>query len=46
MERFFESSDGLTGDRRLADAYSKFATDAGIEVVGPPLAKPDPDNGS
>jgi hypothetical protein len=42
MERFFERSDELTGDARLADAFSKFATDAGMEVVGPPLAESDP----
>jgi len=47
MERFFERSDELTGDTRLADAFSKFATDAGMEVLGPPLPEePDPDNGS
>jgi len=46
MEQFFERSDELTGDTRLDDAFSKFATDAGMEVVGPPLAEPDPDNGS
>jgi len=41
MERFFERSDELTGDTRLADAFSKFATDAGTEVVGPPLTESD-----
>jgi quercetin dioxygenase-like cupin family protein len=46
MEQFFERSDELTGDTRLDDAFSKFATDAGMEVVGPPLAQSDPDNGS
>jgi hypothetical protein len=46
MERFFELSDELTGETRLADAFSKFATDAGIELVGPALADDDPDNGS
>lgn len=40
MERFFERSDELTGDTRLADAFSKFATDAGMEVVGPSLRRP------
>jgi hypothetical protein len=34
MERFFERSDELTGDRRLADAFSKFATDAGWRWSG------------
>jgi quercetin dioxygenase-like cupin family protein len=43
MERFFELSDQLTGDRRLDDAFSKFATDAGMKVVGPPLEEPDPE---
>jgi hypothetical protein len=42
MERFFEGSSELIGDTRLADAFSKFATDAGMEVLGPPLAEPDP----
>jgi quercetin dioxygenase-like cupin family protein len=42
MERFFERSDELTGDERLADAFSRFATDAGMQVVGPPLAQSDP----
>jgi quercetin dioxygenase-like cupin family protein len=44
MERFFERSDELIDDTRLADAFSKFATDAGMEVVGPPLAESDPNN--
>lgn len=42
MERFFERSDELTGETRLAEAFSKFATDAGMQVVGPPLAQSDP----
>jgi quercetin dioxygenase-like cupin family protein len=46
MEHFFERSNELTGDKRLANAFSKFATDAGMEVLGPPLAESGPGNGS
>jgi quercetin dioxygenase-like cupin family protein len=38
MERFFERS----ADTRPADAFKKFASDAGMEVLGPPLAQTDP----
>ena len=41
MERFFERSAELTGDTRAAEAFKKFASDAGMEVLGPPLATGD-----
>ena len=42
MERFFERSAELTGDTRAAEAFKKFASDAGMEVLGPPLAQSAP----
>jgi quercetin dioxygenase-like cupin family protein len=42
MERFFERSAELADDARAADAFKKFASDAGMEVLGPPLAQTDP----
>jgi quercetin dioxygenase-like cupin family protein len=42
MERFFERSAELTGDTRAAEAFKKFASDAGMEVLGPPLAQSSP----
>jgi quercetin dioxygenase-like cupin family protein/ketosteroid isomerase-like protein len=41
MERFFERSAELGDDSRAADAFKKFASDAGMEVLGPPLAQSD-----
>ena len=41
MERFFERSAELTGDTRADEAFKKFASDAGMEVLGPPLATGD-----
>ena len=38
MERFFERSAELSDETRAADAFQKFASDAGMEVLGPPLA--------
>ena len=38
MERFFERSAELPADTRMADAFDTFARDAGMEVLGPPLA--------
>jgi len=38
MERFFERSAELPEDTRMADAFKSLAGDAGMEVVGPPLA--------
>jgi quercetin dioxygenase-like cupin family protein len=42
MERFFERSHGLPAGTRLADAFGRFAADAGMQVVGPPLAHSHP----
>jgi quercetin dioxygenase-like cupin family protein len=41
MERFFERSAELADETRAAAAFKKFASDAGMEVLGPPLARPD-----
>ena len=42
MERFFERSAQLPEDARMADAFSTLAMDAGMMVVGPPLAQSRP----
>ena len=42
MEQFFERSAKLDDDARVADAFKKFASDAGMEVLGPPLAESNP----
>jgi quercetin dioxygenase-like cupin family protein len=42
MERFFERSAQFPADTRVADAFKGFADEAGMEVVGPPLAQSDP----
>jgi quercetin dioxygenase-like cupin family protein len=42
MERFFERSAELADDTRAADAFKRFASDAGMEVLGPPLARSAP----
>ena len=42
MEQFFERSAELADDTRAADAFKKFASDAGMEVLGPPLAQSSP----
>jgi quercetin dioxygenase-like cupin family protein len=39
MERFFERSAELADETRLADAFENFAGDAGMTVLGPPLAE-------
>ena len=39
MERFFERSAELADDARAGDAFKKFAGEAGMEVLGPPLAQ-------
>jgi oxalate decarboxylase/phosphoglucose isomerase-like protein (cupin superfamily) len=39
MEQFFERSATLGDDTRVADAFKRFASDAGMEVLGPPLAE-------
>jgi quercetin dioxygenase-like cupin family protein len=38
MERFFERSAELPDGTRVAEAFKQFASDAGMEVLGPPLA--------
>jgi quercetin dioxygenase-like cupin family protein len=39
MERFFERSAEIPEGTRMADAFRTLASDAGMEVVGPPLAR-------
>jgi quercetin dioxygenase-like cupin family protein len=41
MELFFERSAGLGDDLSAAEAFKRFASDAGMEVLGPPLAELD-----
>lgn len=38
MERFFERCAKLPAGTRLAEGFGRFSSDAGMEVVGPPLA--------
>jgi quercetin dioxygenase-like cupin family protein len=42
MEQFFERFAELGDDTRVAEAFKKFASDAGMEELGPPLAESDP----
>ncbi len=42
MERFFKRAAELPADRRTADAFRNFADDAGMLVLGPPLAQSHP----
>jgi quercetin dioxygenase-like cupin family protein len=42
MERFFERAAELPADTRGADAFGTFAGDAGMVVLGPPLAQSHP----
>ena len=43
MERFFERFGEVTGDdASVADAFANLADEAGMKVVGPPLAQSDP----
>jgi quercetin dioxygenase-like cupin family protein len=42
MEQFFERSADLADDVRLAESFKQFASDAGMEVLGPPLAQSNP----
>jgi quercetin dioxygenase-like cupin family protein/ketosteroid isomerase-like protein len=42
MERFFERTAELPSDTRLAEAFSRFAGDAGMEVLGPPMSASRP----
>lgn len=41
MEQFFERSAKLGEAERAADAFKRFASDAGMEVLGPPMAETD-----
>ncbi len=42
MERFFERAAELPERTRLADAFGTLAGDAGMDVLGPPLAQSHP----
>lgn len=42
MERFFEQAAELPAASRLVEGFRRFAGDAGLEVVGPPLAQSHP----
>jgi quercetin dioxygenase-like cupin family protein len=42
MERFFEHAAQLADDTRMAESFQKLAGDAGMEVLGPPLAQSHP----
>jgi hypothetical protein len=39
MERFFQQAAELPPASRLVEGFRRFAGDAGIEVIGPPLAQ-------
>ena len=43
MERFFERAAEVPEGTPLAEAFAEFAADAGMEVLGPPLAVSHPD---
>ena len=45
MERFFERAAKLPDDTRFAEAFGRFADDAGMVVLGPPLAQTHPRSG-
>ena len=42
MERFFERAAEVPEGTPLAEAFAEFAADAGMEVLGPPLAQSNP----
>jgi hypothetical protein len=42
MERFCERSAELPDGTRMADAFGTLADDAGMDVLGPPLAQTHP----
>lgn len=44
MERFFRRTADLPAGERRARAFAAFASDAGMDVVGPPLARPGNDS--
>lgn len=41
MERFFERAAELPENTRMADSFKTLASDAGMEVLGPPLGRAD-----
>jgi quercetin dioxygenase-like cupin family protein len=45
MERFFQRAAKLPDETRFADAFGRFADDAGMVVLGPPLAQSHPRSG-
>jgi quercetin dioxygenase-like cupin family protein len=42
MERFFGRAAELNDETRAAEGFARFAADAGMEVLGPPLAQSHP----
>ncbi|HEX3318218.1 MAG TPA: cupin domain-containing protein [Solirubrobacteraceae bacterium] len=42
MERFFERASELPAATRGPEAFRRFGADAGMDVLGPPLAEPAP----
>ena len=40
MERFYERSDELSAELSAAEIFQRFASDAGMQVLGPALAAP------
>jgi quercetin dioxygenase-like cupin family protein len=42
MERFFERGAEFEADTWIAEGFGRFAGDAGMELLGPPLAQSDP----
>ena len=42
MERLFERGAEFEADTWIAEGFGRFAGDAGMEVLGPPLAQSDP----
>jgi quercetin dioxygenase-like cupin family protein len=42
MERFFERGAEFEADTWIAEGFGRFADDAGMELLGPPLAQSDP----
>ena len=42
MERFFERAAEVPEGTNIAEAFARFAADAGMDVLGPPLAQSHP----
>jgi quercetin dioxygenase-like cupin family protein len=42
MEKFFDRAAELGEGQRAAEAFARFAGEAGMEVLGPPLSAPEP----